>query len=437
MTVNIEHRSPVEAKLRIQIPKATVSERITNYYSSLAKKAKIPGFRPGKAPSTVVKQMYGPDAASDLSERLISEFLMKAVEEHRLDLVMPPLLIATDQPDEEKDFAFEVEVHLRPQVPALKLEGLQVQVPKAEPVTDTEVDKEIDALREAEASFVDVSTPRAVGPKDCIVVNYSGTVDGEARPGMQAEQQTIVLGQQRYLPDFEGGMIGMKIGEIKTYDVKFPADYGEESLRNKTAQFTVTMSALKEKVLPELTDDFAKSADSEVQSLLELKLKIRKQLESNREQALVKQKKEAVGDALVEKHPFLLSPRQIESLAERLAHQTHQMMHQMGLPHEENEEHAKALVESSRKKAERDLRLTYILEAIARAQKFEVTAEDVKTRMEETAKRTGYSVSQIEAYYATKDEEDSLSKIDRLKIDILDEKSLDYALSKATIKIRG
>jgi len=127
----------------------------------------------------------------------------------------------------------------------------------------------------------------------------------------------------------------------------------------------------------------------------------------------------------------------VEGLAEKLAQQTHQMMHQMGLPHDETEEHAKMLFESSLKKAERDIRLTYILEAISKEQKFEVSSEDIKKRFEDTAKRTGYSVTQIQSYYAAKEENETTSRMDRVKIDIQDEKSLDYALSQATIKLKG
>lgn len=436
MTVTIEHRNPVEAKIQIKVPADLINQRLKDYYASLASKAKIPGFRPGKAPADVVKKMYGQEATSDLSERLISEFLMKAVQEHHLDLVMPPLLLATDSPTDDKDFNFEVEVHLKPQLPKVDLSSLQVEIPKTKEVTDDDVNEELKAIQEMDASYADIQEQRPAAANDCVVVTYSGELDGVRDPKMAAEQQTVVLGKGQMLPDFESGIVGMKIGETKTFPVSFPSDYHAAEIQGKTAQFTMTLNGIKEKVLAELNDAFAKSADESVQTLLELKLKIRAQLESTRERSALQQKRDAVGDALVEKHNFEVSKRQVLAMAERLAEQTHHMMHQMGMHHEETEEHAKALLDSSMKKAERDVRLTYILEAIARDQKFEVSPDDFKKRFEDTAKRTGYSVSQIQAYYAAKDEESTLSRMDRLKIDILDEKSLDYALSRATIKLK-
>jgi len=437
MTVQVEHTNSVQKKLKIQVPATIVSARLNDYFKGLSTRARIPGFRPGKAPANVVKQHYGQDAAADLSERLISEFLMEAVREHQLELAIPPLLIATDLPSENKDFNFEVEVHLKPQLPKVSLSALSVEIEGPAPVVDAQIDQELEALRESDATFADIKEARAVGGKDCVVITYSGELDGVKDPKMAAEQQTALIGQNQFLPDFEIGILGMSIGETKTFDVGFPGDYQEVSLQGKTAKFTLTLNGIKEKILPEMTDAFAKQVDPEVQSLLELKLKIRKQLEDNAERSMIQKKRDAVGDLLVAKNPFEVSKRQVEGLAEKLAQQTHQMMHQMGLPHDETEEHAKMLFESSLKKAERDIRLTYILEAISKEQKFEVSSEDIKKRFEDTAKRTGYSVTQIQSYYAAKEENETTSRMDRVKIDIQDEKSLDYALSQATIKLKG
>lgn len=434
MTVNIEQKSPVEAKLKIQVPAAIVNQRLNDYFGHLARQARVPGFRPGKAPAHVVKQMYRQEAASDLSERLIAEFLGKAVDEHKLDLAMPPLLLATDMPSDDKDFSFEVEVHLRPRIEKVVTDGLTIEVAPVETVTDEEVESELQIIREADATFADVKEPRPAADKDCVVVTYSGQLDGVADPRMAAENQTAFLGQSRFLPDFEKAIVGMKVGETKTFDCGFPGDYHEASLQGKSAQFTLTLNSIKEKIIPELTDEFAKSCDLQAQTVAELKSKIKEQLQQTKERSLDQDKRDAIGDALVAKNPVEVSQRQVNAFAQKLAEQTHQMMHQMGMQHEETEEHAKKLFESSLKKAERDVKLSYILEAIARTQKFEVGPEDYKRRFEETAKRTGYSVTQIQQYYSAKEEGENLSRMDRLKIDIQDEKSLDYALSRATIK---
>ena len=436
MNSNIQHRSSVEATIKVSVPKPVVTERMNSFFAALSKQAKIPGFRPGKAPTHVVKQMYGNEALADLSERLIAEFLGKAIEEHKLDLAIPPSLLATDLPSEAKDFTFEVELHLKPKITNITLDGLTAEVQKPKEVSDAEVAQELEVMQKAEVTFADAAEEKLISANDCAVASFSGTVDGAENPMLKSDSHTIILGENRYLPDFEAGIVGMKKGQTKSFDVKFPEDYREKSLAGKTATFTVSVSGVKERKMPELNDEFAKLIDEKVSSLTELKQKIRSTLEERANVTVLKAKRDAVGDALVAKNSFELSQRQVQQFAARLAQEAHQMMHQMGVPHEENEENEKALLASSMKKAERDIRLSYILEAVAKQQKFEVSSEDVEKRIADTAQKTGYSIAQIKTYYAAKEEGESLSRMDRLKIDILDEKSLDYALSKATIKLK-
>jgi trigger factor len=436
MNSNIQHKSSVEATIKVSVPKPVVSERMNSFFATLAKRAKVPGFRPGKAPTNVVKQMYGDEALADLSERLIAEFLGKALDEHKLDLALPPSLLATDLPSEAKDFTFEVELHLKPKITTLKLDGLSVEVQKPKTVSDAEVEQELEVIQKAEVTFADAAENHKVGTSDCAVASFSGTIDGVDNPMLKSDSHTIILGENRYLPDFEAGIVGMKKGETKSFEVKFPGDYREKTLAGKTATFTVVVSGVKERKLPDLNDDFAKLIDEKVSGIAELKQKIRTNLEQRSEANLSKTKRDAVGDVLVSQNQFEVSQRQVEQFASRLAQEAHQMMHQMGVPHEENEENEKALLASSMKKAERDIRLSYILEAIAKQQKFEVSNDDLEKRMAETAAKTGYSIAQIKAYYSAKEDNESLSRMDRLKIDVLDEKSLDYALSKATIKLK-
>lgn len=437
MTATLQQTTPVSAKLKIQVPARDVNARFTNYFSSLATRAKVPGFRPGKAPQDVVKKLYKQESASDLSERLISEFLVEAIREHKLDLVLPPVLIATDMPEENRDFTFEVEVHLKPTLPALNLKGLTIEMTSSAAVADADIEKEIETLREADASYVDIKETRPAALNDCVVVSFDGSVDGKSSPGMKSESQTLVLGKRQFLPEFEEAAIGLKVGESKKFDLPFPEKYHEPSLQGKTAQFEIKILNIKEKILPAIDDEFAKAADPKASSLSDLRTRIRQRLEEHHQQREKERTRDLIGDALVERHVFEVSPRQVEALAEKLAEQTHHMMHQMGLEHEESEEHFKSLMESSLKKAERDLRLSYILEAIGKEQKFEASDEDIQKRMEIAAARSGLSIAQVKAHYAAKDEGAARSRLDRLKSDVVDEKSLDYAASVATIKMKG
>jgi trigger factor len=437
MNIQIEQKSEVLARLKITMPAAQVNERLNSYFAGLAKQAKVPGFRPGKAPKDVVKKMYGDDSASDLSERLISEGVLHAIKEKSLSVVMAPVLVATDMPQENKDFNFEVEIDLRPKVPAIDPKKIQIEGAGTLDVTDEEISQQLHAIQENDASFVDIKETRAALPTDCVVIRFQGTIDGTQPPEMQSESHTAVLGQGQLIPEFEAAIVGLKPGEEKTSPVKFPADYHAKDLQGRTVEFKIGLISIKEKILPTLDDEFAKGIDPDVKNLDELKAKVKEKLTEQKKRMQHDQLRDQIGDALVAKFPFEVSPRQVESFAHNIAEQTHRMMHQMGHHHEETEDHQNKLIQASMKKAERDVRLAYILESIARDQKLEVTAEEIKAKMETTAKRAGISLSQVQSYYSAKDEGENVSRLERLKIDILDEKSLDYAISAATIKNKG
>jgi trigger factor len=250
MQVKVEKTSSVSAKLKISVPATRVNERLNDYFSRLAKQAKVPGFRPGKAPADVVKKMYKEDSTADLSERLISEGVFEAVKGQNLQIVAPPQLIATDSPQEDKDFNFEVAVDLKPQVPAIKLKGITIEAPTTKPVSDQDIEDQIKHLQDGDASYVDVKDERPIKDKDCVVMSFDGSVDGISEAGMKSESHTLVLGEGNFLPDFEAALIGMKVGEEKTADVGFPKDYHATHLQGKTAQFKIKVLGLKEKDLP-------------------------------------------------------------------------------------------------------------------------------------------------------------------------------------------
>ncbi len=437
MQVKIEPLSSAQAKVKVSLPPQFVSEKLDSYYAGLAKKAKVPGFRPGKAPKDVVRKMYAQDATNDLTERLVSEAVVHVVQDHKLELIMPPRLVATDLPVEGKEFNFEIEVDLRPSVPAIEFKGVQVEETESTEVKDEDINAQLELLRDADATFADVTPVRPAKNGDVAVVKFTGTVDGKTAPELQSESSSIAIGEKKFLPEFENALPGLTPGQKANVKVNFPENYHAPDYRGKVAEFEIELLQLKEKVLPALDDTFAKAINSNINTLDELKADIRKELEEQKERLQKSKLRDAVGDKLVEKYPIEVSPRQVENLAERLAQEAHHMMHQMGVEHEESEDHMQALHASSLKKARRDIQLSYILQRISQDQKFEITGEDLEKRFKETSKKTGYSVAQIKQYYSGKDEDSSVSRIDRLKIDIQDEKSLDYALSQVTIKKKG
>lgn len=437
--VNIDHVSPVHARLKISVGSEVVTRMMNDYFNEIAKSAKIQGFRQGKAPLSVIKQFYKASGNSQIGERLVSRGLYEAIQKHELNPVVPPLLMGIDDPIEGKDFIFEAELALKPKVKAPDCSQINVESVEAETVEDEQIQKEIDVLLDREASFVDIKEPRPVKTDDVVIVDFNGKLDGEEVSGASAENQNFQLGQNQLLAEFEDAIVGMNVDEKKEFDVPFPENYQAQELQGKTVRFSLTLKSIKEKERPPLDDEFAQSINPDFKTLADLKEDLRKKLQDQKAFQAKKELREKIQDELLKLSDFEINQKQIEVIAERILEQTKQTMMNMGIPatNFESEEALKSLREDSLTRAERQIRLAYILEAIAHEQKLEVSEDDLDNRLQETAKATGLSIEQVKGYYNAKEDGSSLSKMEQLKIDVLDEKSLDYAISKATIKSKG
>jgi|GEM_PF-6059284 len=431
---SISKNSPVLVKLNIEVSPDQVNAHLNEYFGGLAKYVKIQGFRPGKAPLHVVKKLYGKEASKEISQQLVSESLLEVVRKHDLKIILPPTLTAVDSPKEDKAFCFEAEVDLKPEVPEINCSSIEIQVPEKPTVNDKQVEDELKAAHEQFVHYHRIKENRPIKSDDSTVVQYEGKVDGQKIEKASAEKQELILGSGQVTPEFETAILGLKEGENTNFEIDFPEDHQVDEVKGRKLQFDIKILEIHEKHLPELNEELIKKIHPEAKNLDELKSLLRKTLEDQTEHRHTKSVRNELGKALVEKYPFEISARQRQMTAESFARDSVQQMIQMGLKENELMDRQAQIMEESAKSAEHQIRLSYILEKIARQQDLKVSDKDIEERLEKTAKLTNLGLSEIKKYYAGKDEDAAISRMERLKMDIMDEKSLDYALSKARIK---
>ncbi|PIR22954.1 MAG: trigger factor [Deltaproteobacteria bacterium CG11_big_fil_rev_8_21_14_0_20_45_16] len=431
---NLQKNSSVQARLKIEMAPERVNNHLNTFYGGLAKRAKIQGFRPGKAPLDLVKKVYGEEASNEVTQRMVSESLMEVVRKHDLKLILPPTLIAVDSPKENTSFTFEAELDLKPEVPEIPWDKLEIENTEKQTATPEMIEDQLKEIQDRFTHYHAIHDDRPVKEDDMVVVRYDGLVDGQKVEQASTDRQELALGRGQVAEDFEKAVLGKKKGDKSTFTLPFPETHQVEEVRGKDVVFELEILEIQSKHTPELNDDLAKKVNPKYSCLDELRKEIETNLVSSLELQQTKNLQDKVGDKLVESMSFEISPRQKQMTAESLARDSIQRMFQAGIKEDDIKGRQAEIMEASAKNAERQIRLAYILDRIARDQEIKVEKVDIDKRLQKTASATGLSVSEIEKYYSQKDEEESISRMDKLKLDILDEKSLDYALSKARIK---
>ena len=270
-------------------------KRVDRAAVQLAGEMKLPGFRKGKVPPQLVIQRVGREAVVEQALRDgLPEWYEQALIESGLATIGEPKLDVGDLPGEGEALEFTIEVGVRPRAELGEWKGLEVGRADAE-VPDDAVQAELDRLREGFASLAPVERPAAAG--DAVVIDFSGTIEGEPFEGSESRDFVIELGSENLLPEFDAELTGAGAGDERTVEVRFPDDHQPENLAGKTASFAVTVKEVREKNLPELDDDFAAEA-SEFETVDELRDQIRSRMAEGLEQRAEAEFREAAVDAV-------------------------------------------------------------------------------------------------------------------------------------------
>lgn len=279
MDVKLEKMENSRVKLTIEVGADKLEEGLAHAYRKVVKEVTIPGFRKGKAPRPILERQYGQGVLfEDAIDYLLPKLYDAAVEENEIRPVSQPDISLNDI-NVETGFSFDAEVDVFPEIELGEYKGLAVEKRIVE-ITDEQIEQELINLQNQHSELIVVDSRDDVQEGDFAIIDFKGFLDGVPFSGGAAEDHNLEIGSGQFIPGFEEQLIGMKVGEEKDIDVTFPENYGSPDLAGKAVVFNVKIKSLKERMLPELDDEFAKDV-SEFGTLAELKADIREKLEKS------------------------------------------------------------------------------------------------------------------------------------------------------------
>ncbi|NCU16967.1 trigger factor [Pallidibacillus pasinlerensis] len=405
MSAKFEKLEGNQGKLTIEVDADTFNKALDQAFKKVVKQVNIPGFRKGRVPRPIFEQRFGVEALyQDALDIVLPEAYSKAVEETGIEPVSQPE-IDIEQIGKGETLILTAEVTVKPEVKLGDYKGLEVEKVDTE-VTDEEVENEIKELQKRHAELV-VKEDEAAAEGDTVVIDFEGFVNGEAFEGGKAENHSLELGSGQFIPGFEEQLVGVKAGEEKEVNVTFPEEYHAEELAGKDAVFKVKVHEVKGLELPELDDEFAVDVDDEVETLDALREKIKNRLKEQKEHTA----KHTIENTLIEKAaenaeidvPEVMVENEIERMIKEFEQQLAAQGLNLDLYKQFSGQGEDELKEQMKADAEKRVRVSLTLEAIAKAENIEVTDEEVDAELNRMSEMYNLPVDQIKQILGSTD----------------------------------
>ena len=371
MSVTLETLENLERKVTLSLPWSSINAECDKRLKQTARKARIDGFRPGKAPLSMIQSMYGASIQNDVMNELAQKVFFDTAVAEGWKIAGMPRLEGVESQDDKENFLFSGVFEVFPEVKVGDLSGQEVEKVTAS-VGDAEVEKTIDILRQQRTHFN--HTERAAKDGDRVIIDFAGKIDGEAFAGGSAENYAFVLGRGQMLPEFEAGVNGLKEGESKDVEVNFPEDYHGKEVTGKTAVFTITVRNVAEPVLPEVDEVFAKAlgiADGNIETM---RAEVKKNVEREVKRRVDSQNKEAAMEALLAVSELQVPNALINEEAARLAAEMKQNFINQGMADAKNLD---LPLDMFKEQAERRVKLGLILAEVVQANGLEPSKEQI------------------------------------------------------------
>jgi trigger factor len=400
MKTEIKDISPTRKQIDVEIDAAAVRSVYDRISDNYAKAASVPGFRPGHAPRTVVRTRFKDQIRTEVLRELLPDAVQQAVEEHKLEpLGEPELNLENSEGLDhlgQQPISFNVSVEVLPEIKLGKYKGLEV-TRSTRPVNDDDVDRVIESLREGSATLEPVED-RGAQPNDTVTASFHGTFPGEpdAEP-IKVEDVDVVLGGEGVVQEITDQLTGAKPDDEKNFTVTYPADFSVKGLAGKQVAYTVKVSAVRIKELPDLDDEWAQSLGDEIESLEQLRMKIRSDLEQQVKHEADNKMRVALIRQLVDAHEFELPEHLVEHQTEHRLESVVRDMIGQGIDPRNPELQWDKARESLKEQASYDLRSSLLLEHIAGEEKIEVSDQEVDDEINAIAEGSRQSVDQVRA----------------------------------------
>jgi trigger factor len=377
--------SPVVRELAIEIEATRVDAAYVEVVKELRKTARVKGFRPGKVPLRVIKQMYGASLGEEIERSLVRESLAEAIELSALQPVVEPQIEA-EPPVEGETFRYTARIEVKPEIDLPELTALCGSRPRVA-VAEEAILKELEDLRERQLNWVEESEEVTAAEGHQLTIDFIGTIDGVAFEGGSAEGVDLELGSGRMIPGFEEQLTGAVSGEERDLEVIFPDDYGSSDLAGKTAIFASKVTAVRSRELPELDDEFAKDL-GDYETLDDLRDKIRETLQEQLQHSSDEALHRSLLDDLVTRTSFEIPPTMAERQLESQIQQFEQQI-KGRLPESDLRARVAQMREEGWDEARRRVQEALLLEAVAKQAEITASEEEIDARLAEMATAQG------------------------------------------------
>ena len=432
MNVRVEQAGPCRRDVHIEIPADDVAKEFNEVVEAYGKFARVPGFRPGKAPRELVVRRFGKDIKQEVKDRLVPKAYQEAVKANNLQAVTV-LDVKEETLETGRPFAFTVQLDVAPEFNLPVYKGIEIQA-KAVELKEEDVESTITNLRNQAGRYSDV-TGQPVRAGDLAQVDYEGTLDGQPVEGLAPKAAGIGQGkdfwvmadaENSFLPGFGEALVGGSIGETRTIPVTFPAGFTAEALAGKTASYQATIKGIRERQPAELNEEFFKTL--RVESLDGLRDRVRSELKEMREAAEERRRR---GEVI----QYLLKNTALEVPESLLARETYQEVNeivqqsqQRGMASDDLETRKEEIFEAATRSATEKVKLRYVLRKIAGEEKVEVSADEMDRQIKGLALQYRVPAEKLKADLASR------NALGRVEDDIRLNKALDLLVAAASIK---
>ena len=422
MQVSVQRISPVVMELQVEVPADLVKTQVDKAYLDLGKRAHIKGFRPGKAPRDVLTRLFGPQVQSDVANAIVNDTLPKILAEKNLTPVNQPAVEAEKGADPKAPFSYKARFEVQPDIEEVKFEGFDLFKPKVA-VDEKAVEEQIELLRQRHAALKAPEPARASKNGDVVTIDFQLSIDGNEIKDGGGQGVQLELGGGQALPEIDTALVGKNVGDKTTAEHTFPAEHPREDFRGKKGVFAITISDLKERILPAVDDEFAKDIgfDTVVALRADIHTKLEKMAKDRSETSVAEQ----IVAKLNELNPCDVPPSLVDQQANIMLQEV--AMSALRTGQRFTPDMVTQLQATVKTDAEKKVRAGLLMAAIARKHEFKVTDEDLEKGLAELAEETGKNVAKLRVEYREKSKRDILVGM------ILEDKILDFIESKAKI----
>ncbi len=422
MNVEVKSLDKVRKKVQVILPEEKMSELRESIYEELKKKAKIKGFRPGKVPKSIITTYYKDFIEEELQTRMVQSTMGEALSTAKVDPVSEPIVNFID---EDGRHGYELECEVVPEIELAFYKGVEVNVDPIN-VTDDDVEKRIDGLQHMHAEMIAKEGDAISQKGDLVIIKYQGHMNGKPVKDVGAEYYPVELGSTTLMPEFENGLIGMKVGEEKEIEISFPDDYPNKDIANKTMQFQVLVKEIKEKRLPEINDEFAK--DLNFENVEAMKAGLREELEKEKETARKREIGQKIMETLLKNTDVPVPKRLLDRRVQGMVEDAKNRFKADNLTDEEEMNIVGNLRTEFEPRATERIKGEIIIKKIADSESISVNDDEVHERMKKMAEDARRSYDEIEKFYT------EYNMIESLRASIIEEKTLDFLRDNAVIR---